>query len=368
MSFRFRKSLKIAPGVRVNIGKQGFTSLGVGKTNFGKRGVYQNFTIPGTGISYRATIAEHSRSSKKTATPKPTHTDRGSNTVLVKVALQLSDDGELLILDDKGKPAPQNVVDAVRQQNKPLMIDKLQEQADIFNGEIDKLVRIHLTTPRPEGDIVVNTRPETPKLADLGIGAKFLGKLRERTEENNRRLQAGYERELSNWQRAEEALRTDTEVMSAVLANAFSTLSWPRETAVSFEVRDKGSLVLLDVDLPEVEDMPDQEAVVNRTQLRLNKKVRSAKAVRLDYLTHIHAIGFKFIGEVFAHLPTTTLVVLSGYSQRVDKSTARVTDQYLYSVRVARDAWRQIDFEKLDALDVVECFTRFDLRRKARRR
>ena len=54
MALRIRKSIKIAPGVRINISKSGVsTSLGVkGATvNLSKRGTRVTTGIPGTGIS-----------------------------------------------------------------------------------------------------------------------------------------------------------------------------------------------------------------------------------------------------------------------------------------------------------------------------
>ena len=58
MGFRFRKSIKIAPGFRINFSKSG-TSLSVGgkgfTTNFSSRGTRQTIGIPGTGISYTST-------------------------------------------------------------------------------------------------------------------------------------------------------------------------------------------------------------------------------------------------------------------------------------------------------------------------
>ncbi len=60
MGFRFRKSFKIAPGVRVNVGKKGVSSLSVGRPganiNIGKRGSRANIGIPGTGLSYSTPI------------------------------------------------------------------------------------------------------------------------------------------------------------------------------------------------------------------------------------------------------------------------------------------------------------------------
>lgn len=55
MGFRFRKSIKIIPGVRLNISRRGVsTSVGVpGATvNFSDRGTRGTVGIPGTGLSY----------------------------------------------------------------------------------------------------------------------------------------------------------------------------------------------------------------------------------------------------------------------------------------------------------------------------
>ncbi|EHK1058478.1 DUF4236 domain-containing protein [Salmonella enterica] len=56
MGFKFRKRIKIAPGVYINIGKSGITSATIGKrgasVNIGKKGVKATSGIPGTGLSY----------------------------------------------------------------------------------------------------------------------------------------------------------------------------------------------------------------------------------------------------------------------------------------------------------------------------
>lgn len=55
MGFRFRKRIKLMPGVSLNLSKGG-VSASVGKPgatiNFGKRGVKGTAGIPGSGISY----------------------------------------------------------------------------------------------------------------------------------------------------------------------------------------------------------------------------------------------------------------------------------------------------------------------------
>lgn len=55
MGFRFRRSFKVLPGVRLNISKSG-ASMSLGKrgawVTLGNKGVRTTIRIPGTGISY----------------------------------------------------------------------------------------------------------------------------------------------------------------------------------------------------------------------------------------------------------------------------------------------------------------------------
>lgn len=57
MGWNFRKSFKIAPGVRVNVSKRGISGFTFGKrgasVSTSKRGTHANVGIPGTGLSYR---------------------------------------------------------------------------------------------------------------------------------------------------------------------------------------------------------------------------------------------------------------------------------------------------------------------------
>ncbi|HEX8670545.1 MAG TPA: DUF4236 domain-containing protein [Longimicrobium sp.] len=57
MGFRFRKSIKILPGVRVKVSGSGVSTTIGGRgasVNSGKRGTYLNAGVPGAGLSYRA--------------------------------------------------------------------------------------------------------------------------------------------------------------------------------------------------------------------------------------------------------------------------------------------------------------------------
>ena len=229
-------------------------------------------------------------------------------------------------------------------------------------------MKIHLNTPAPTGDIVVNPKPEPPKLKAHGLMSSLFTSQKQKIDVENKRLQQNYENELIKWEQAKQALRNDTEVMSIVISSAFASIEWPRETIVSFDISDNGNTFLLDVDLPEIEDMPTQQAKVNKKDLKLTIKDILQSQIQLDYVTHIYAIGFRLIGDVFAYLPSVSVVVFSGYSQRINKKTGQTADDYLYSVRVQRKTWEQINFKNLEIIDVVACFETFEINRNITKR
>ena len=61
MALRFRRTVKILPGVHLHVSKSGISaSLGRrgASLNVGRRGKYPTLGLPGTGVSYRAKLSE----------------------------------------------------------------------------------------------------------------------------------------------------------------------------------------------------------------------------------------------------------------------------------------------------------------------
>jgi hypothetical protein len=73
MGFRFRRSFKIAPGLRVNLSKSG-GSVSIGKRgatlNVSQRGVQETVGIPGTGLSYRQKIGGSHETQRTSSEPQ----------------------------------------------------------------------------------------------------------------------------------------------------------------------------------------------------------------------------------------------------------------------------------------------------------
>lgn len=83
MGWRFRRSFRIAPGIRLNAGKRGFTSVSLGgrgaTLNLGSRGVTSTVSLPGTGLSYQHRFSNRAAAQQTQTAPSasPT-TGRGS--------------------------------------------------------------------------------------------------------------------------------------------------------------------------------------------------------------------------------------------------------------------------------------------------
>lgn len=88
MGFRIRKSIKVAPGVRLNFGKKGI-STSIGKRGagitIGPTGTTAHVGIPGTGISYvkkvgttKKSVEEKSQSTGENKKPKRNYSCLGS--------------------------------------------------------------------------------------------------------------------------------------------------------------------------------------------------------------------------------------------------------------------------------------------------
>ncbi len=77
MGFRFRRSVRLFPGVRINLSKSG-ASLTAGvrgaHINLSKTGVHETIGLPGTGLSYRTGNLAH-----KTGVPQATSAPKNAS-------------------------------------------------------------------------------------------------------------------------------------------------------------------------------------------------------------------------------------------------------------------------------------------------
>jgi hypothetical protein len=432
MALRFRRSVKIVPGVRVNFGKRGVSvSAGVrGATiTAGKHGVYGNAGIPGTGLSFRSKLRGKTTNSQLVREQRKLERElekqeqlERRREALSNVQLSLNDNGSINIINSFGEALSRADLKLLWEQKSDHIREWLLQQAEEINGDVEQLSQIHIDTPSPDlmpqYDIVPfqEQRPKKPKpfkeesrpvksaIPQLGFFAKLSQKKRELYEIDKRKAAEQFRIELDLWKKRQkerkqeyikslklyekkvklweqrkelhekkenikleefpERLAKDVKLMESVLHDSINTLSWPRETIVSYEIRNYGKEIWLDVDLPEIEDIPQKIANIAASRRKLNIKNKSQKQLRLEYSSHIHGIAFRLTGIVFATLPSAEYVVISGYSQRIDPSTGKINDDYLFSFKVNRKELGKIVFSSLERVDPIVALASFEHVRK----
>lgn len=377
MSLRFRRSLKLAPGIRMNFSGSGVSwSFGPrgASVNVGQRGTYLNAGIPGTGL-YTRTRLEHETNQRSTSS---------DGMVNVALTVSVSDDGTVCFIDEQGNPASEYLISNAKKKKGDEIRAFIQGKCDEINAQIASLGEIHIHTPdsKIKPSCITKEFSENPPWLPPYKEVHFLAGLfkfwRVKIEHENDLLRKQNEHVMQVWQEKkdkflqeqsqrkqliEQDIYTDTTAMDKFLEENLHEIVWPRETTISLDILDSGKRVFLDVDLPEIENIPNKTATFPARGYKLSIKEMSATQVQKLYMRHVHGIGFRIIGETFAVLPVAEEVVLSAYSKRPDPATGKIRDDYLYSVRVKRQDWEHIEFSRLDSIDVIEALGQFELRR-----
>ncbi len=394
MALRFRKSVKILPGVRVNFGLKG-TSLSVGargaSISIGKQGVYSNVSIPGTGISFREKLSNNSRNER--ALKQQRLSEQVQTTV--GVILGLLDDGNITYKDENGNLLDKKIVTKIWQQQSDVVKNWLENQTEKIN-DMDLITTIHYDMPKPYNEPQLEElefnkeNPIEPIKREVKKPSFFKSlffpssKQKYQTDLENAEIDfqeqtEQYQINLQTWENEKNAftktqnelkanfsnlIRTNINTMSEYLEKVLQGLDWARETLVSYDINNSTNIVYIDIDLPEIEDIPQRTASIVATGKKLKIKNKTDKQLRLEYSTHIHAIALRVAAYTFATLPSIDLIVISGYSQRLDKATAHTNEEYLYSVKFNKSDFSKLNFEKIELIDPIKAFDNFENIRK----
>jgi hypothetical protein len=397
MAFRFRKRVRIAPGLHLNASGSGL-DLSIGpcgaSVSVGPRGTYLNSSIPGTGLYSRERIGGDRSAGNAQRQMQPLRrnqsadADRAVLQSLTVHGIGAQFDGEggpVLLLDHLGSPlAPATAALVWRYLREPV-IEQLKQQLEDKRKAIDALGDIHLRTPSPDPVPPIprtefdDGSPSPPTPQQYHWFKRLFPAHRLAVDEANQRNAQNHERQLQDWRTRKEAhdqemaerqrydamrfssIRADLE---AFLAWHLTRLDWPKETEVAFELSADASILLLDVDLPEIADFPDSYY----TLLASGKEFRAKKIPdatrRTLYMRHVHGVGLRLVGEALAHVPRLQAVIVSAFSQRPNRATGAIEDQYLYSSRIGRVDWGRIDFAGLARMDPAAAYDLFETRRK----
>lgn len=428
---RFRKSITICKGVRVNFSKSG-TSLTVGprgaSVNIGKNGTYLNTGIPGTGLYDRTKIGGGKRktgapsrrpaaaqnTSARSGSGRPDYSGNSCNPYTSAAdgstetfnggdfRLDYKEDGTVDIYDaNTGErilnPAILRAIRRTPEYNEgvaKLSAQRLQEE-NAATQEIENLYKKSCpvypvseyqsrldalkpqqyqaeTYPVPQPsreDITAKLRKDAEAsvktwkfwqkdqlieeyiqehirqaLADAVVEWKvdkddFVRKEQERAETENANYQRAYQAQKEHFQ---ELLENDAETIDSVLNDWIAGVEMPFAFRIDYQL--EGDMLRVDLDLPEIEDMPRTYAQQLASGM-VKIKDKPQKKIKSDYYDCVLGLGLCIATHFFGLAVGVQQIVMSAYTQRRDK-TGRMRDDYIYSVKFNRDDLLDLDLQK----------------------
>ena len=273
---RFRKSVKITKGVKLNLSKSGPSlTVGPGKGisfNVGSKGAYLNWSIPGTGVY-----------------------DRVRLDTLAKKFLGFGEDKE-----DK------------KEEKKPA------KSAAKSSAKTSAKTTAKTAAKQPEG-------PSAEALELRALNEAFVHVSQLAADVPVRRTKApavdaqAIDREIDAWLNGVES---------------------PIPFAVQTEILPDKRTVFLDLDLPEIENLPAQK-LVTLASGAVKIKDKTQKESREDYRTCVFGLGEFVASHALTLAPALDRAVVSAYTQRRNEKTGEVDDVFIYSVVFERDAFKK---------------------------
>jgi hypothetical protein len=406
---RFSKRIRICKGLSFNLSKSG-ASLSAGRkgasVNIGTRGTFINAGIPGTGISTRKKVgggAKKSSEAKKETSKKQ---------VIVNLTITLDEDGKPIIKDNRGNIIfDENTLKQIKRQDsykdvvRKLIISRkeeiekanyafldiykltplLQEHKSIESKLNDIKFQEYIKTPYPEDapslekiKFELESKKNSPinkllfwkKDKNNGLDPQmiYLEKLnkwkqdkaafeekesikKEREDTKNRDF---YENERRKWN---EEISNSEEIVSKKIQEFLADLTLPVEFSIDYDYFKESKSVYVDLDLPEIEDLPKHKATISASE-KLSIKSKTNKELKGDYARCVIGMALFFAGNFFNMNQNIEYIVISGYTQRISKKSGNIEDEYIYSIRFDRKSFGKLRIASIDPIEAVDNFER----------
>lgn len=175
--------------------------------------------------------------------------------------------------------------------------------------------------------------------------------LHESTQAN--RYQARLEEYHSTKRGIETQIKSISKPISEQIHTAFDHIISPMDFSIDIEI--DGNQVTIELDLPEIEDIPERIAVFS-TSGKLTIRDKNSKELQKDYATSVIGLAFYFAYRTFDFDMGVDRVTINGYTQRANKKTEEIQDDYVYSITFDRDRFSQMDLSQLDPIESVKHF------------
>lgn len=398
MSLRFRRSIRIAPGIRLNVGMRGLSAT-VGprgaSLNIGPKGLYSNLGIPGTGISSRQRLSggverQNARDTYRMSMKELRELER-SNAMASASAEHEAAEQRLASLREILSTRNREAYDwqGVWASKGDFQPAEFRQPTPVFSQSASKATLARALPIGPWIALYVTCGAlailfgspairllTIPFFALVAFWLASTLKTRSalaRTDLQNRSLEfesdlsrltaddnAAQEKNRSAWihvEAARETIRTsigkeDLQTIVSVLESELQDESLPIPLVFELEL-DSTADAKIEVTLPDLDDIPPQ--VTSLTQRgKLSRKAMGQKD-RTDLFADLcAALSLRLIYEAYRVVPSLTRIEAFGTTSGIDPATGHPHEFIALHVNTTRGA---IDALNLDNVDPSSALT-----------
>ena len=178
-----------------------------------------------------------------------------------------------------------------------------------------------------------------------------------------------YDKEIKTWEEERDvfydSLRQsmqnlvdgDRNYVIAAISSLFPDDELPMEYFVDFVYEEEKGKVLVDLDLPEIEDLPDKKIILTPTGKK-SIRLKGQTDLRSDYANCVFGLAMYVAYSIFNISLKVQEIEISGFTQRKESNSAVAIDQYVFVVSFTRELFSEIDFNRLSSLQIMDFFHR----------
>ena len=407
---RFQRRISIGPGLRLNLSKSGFgLSMGIKGVSLstGPRGQSLNLGLPGTGLSHRIQL-----SGNKKQTPSAQLDDNKTRT-LPSESMKYDFTNFWMFIDDNetiqvrkldGQQFDDDELQKIKRTERYkeefkslnlVLYNKIEHKGQRFieiykytpaiktenewKKEIEEIsVQLNVKEYSESKPTEESCRKELMEQAHEKINSlSFLTNTLKPDEYVNNNFETYFKEEISNWEKRKKSFELSEierikqleqkkeEILSKIIpgeknyvneaiSNIVKDFIFPKDFSLDYEYSDDGKL-FVDLDLPEIENLPHEKAKILTTG-KISLKDKTQKELNEEYATGVCGLAFFFAGYFFNISPKISQIVISGYTQRIDKTTGNQNDEYVYSVKFNRKLFEDLSIKNIDPIAALTNF------------
>lgn len=409
MGWRYRRSVKICKGVKVNFSKTG-ASLTLGgpghSVNISENGTRVTYGIPGTGLSYTEKISDEglpplgsrSRAGKHKSREIIIYmNEKGQISFTYADGTAITD--EAVIKKVKSSPQYKTTKENLNRQRLAKIDNKVRNAAAANEAfiHISRLSAVVDSRKKFEKNLQ-SLQPRTYAIQPYAVPEPNLEtvqkKLEQEAEEKvkvsafrakkekklyvEENLQLRLEEEHRVWKKGKEEfaqqqqekkrtadvafqkeykarkiyLRNLIDGKEDAVCNAFNawiaSCELPVEIDVAYDWDEKERIMMLDVELPGIEAIPETR-LAKTSAGNLTEKKKTQKELRGEYAVLVFGLAVFLSSHTFNLSPAIGRILISGYTERRNKE-GDLNEEYIYSIKFPRNMFEGKNVSNVDPM------------------